>query len=293
MKKVLFILLAVVVLLSGCGVQKQNTNSVNEPEGVVIALLDTGISLRAIDEKYILPGYNYTENSENTEDRINHGTAAASVIVGSAPAKVEGLAENVRLVPLVVLSKTEDGKQKSIDARTLAKAIRDSVDKYGADIINISFGIKKDVEEVRKAVAYAEKKGVLVVCAVGNSGNDRDIYYPAAYETVLAVGSHDKDGKLSDFSQRNGTADILAPGEDIWLASRNGKTYGTKGTSFAAAYASAAAAVLLFEYPDLLPQERRECLIRSADKIEDEGATTDNAGILNLEAAFAYAKEMK
>ena len=159
MKKVLFILLAVVVLLSGCGVQKQNTNSVNEPEGVVIALLDTGISLRAIDEKYILPGYNYTENSENTEDRINHGTAAASVIVGSAPAKVEGLAENVRLVPLVVLSKTEDGKQKSIDARTLAKAIRDSVDKYGADIINISFGIKKDVEEVRKAVAYAEKKG--------------------------------------------------------------------------------------------------------------------------------------
>jgi minor extracellular protease Epr len=167
------------------------------------------------------------------------------------------------------------------------------VDKYGADIINISFGIKKDVEEVRKAVAYAEKKGVLVVCAVGNSGNDRDIYYPAAYETVLAVGSHDKDGKLSDFSQRNGTADILAPGEDIWLASRNGKTYGTKGTSFAAAYASAAAAVLLFEYPDLLPQEIRECLIRSADKIEDEGATTDNAGILNLEAAFAYAKEMK
>jgi subtilisin family serine protease len=118
MKKVLFILLAVVVLLSGCGVQKQNTNSVNEPEGVVIALLDIGISLRAIDEKYILPGYNYTENSENTEDRINHGTAAASVIVGSAPAKVEGLAENVRLVPLVVLSKTEDGKQKSIDART-------------------------------------------------------------------------------------------------------------------------------------------------------------------------------
>jgi hypothetical protein len=71
MKKVLFILLAVVVLLSGCGVQKQNTNSVNEPEGVVIALLDTGISLRAIDEKYILPGYNYTENSENTEDRSN------------------------------------------------------------------------------------------------------------------------------------------------------------------------------------------------------------------------------
>ena len=106
---------------------------------------------------------------------------------------------------------------------------------------------------------------------------------------MLAVGSTIKTESFPTFPKETARR-ISLLGEDIWLASRNGKTYGTKGTSFAAAYASAAAAVLLFEYPDLLPQEIRECLIRSADKIEDEGATTDNAGILRFGVRFRICK---
>jgi len=247
-------------------------------------LLDTGISTNAIDEKRILAGYNYVENSDDTEDKINHGTASASVIVGSAPAKIEGLAPDAYLVPLVVRTKTEDGEQKGISAQTFAQVIIDCVDKYHANIINISLGIKKDVEEVKRAIDYVEKKGVLVVSAVGNDGEDEDYYYPAAYETVLSIGSHDKDGKVSNFSQKNGTVDILAPGEDIWLASRNGKTYGTRGTSFAAAYVTAVAANLLNENPDLSPKEVREILCKSAIDIGDEGFDMESGwGILNLE----------
>lgn len=53
--------------------------------------------------------------------------------------------------------------------------------------------------------------------AAGNGGESAELYYPAACEGVLAVGSHDKNLAVSDFTQRNGTVDLLAPGEDIWL----------------------------------------------------------------------------
>ena len=258
----LFALLLALCLLTGCVASVEEPPALENP-GVVIALLDTGISTAAIDPSRILPGYNYVLSSEDTEDRINHGTAAASVIVGCESAEIVGLAPAAFLVPLVVTDKV-DGKAKGVTPETLAQAIRDAVDKFGADIINVSLGIKKDTEELHSAVAYAEKKGVLVVSAVGNDGVGGDPYYPAAYDSVLGVGSHDKNDAVSDFTQQNGTVDLLAPGENIWLASRNGKTYGAKGTSYATAYVSAAASLLWQAQPKLTAVEVAQTLLGSA-----------------------------
>ena len=276
MKKYL-VLLLLLCGLAGCAVS--DIEPVSRPDGIVIALLDTGISTAAIDPSRILPGYNYVLSSEDTEDRINHGTATASIIVGCESAEVAGLAPEVFLVPLVVADKV-DGKVKGVTHETLAQAIRDAVDVYGADIINVSLGIKKDTEELRSAVEYAESKHVLVVSAVGNDGAGGAPYYPAAYKSVLGVGSHDKNDEVSDFTQQNGTADILAPGENIWLASRNGKTYGAKGSSYATAYVSAAAALLLAQQPELTAGDVRQALISSA-------RTVDGWLILDYEAALA------
>lgn len=290
MKRILFILLCILILLSGCG-SKPYGDTGPKTDRVIIILLDTGISTAAVDEIRILKGYNYVDGTEDTNDRINHGTAVASVIVGSAPAKIEGIAPDAFLVPLVVTTKDEDGKIKSVTPEVLAGAIYDSVDKYQADIINISLGMKKDDSKIKKAVAYAKKKGVMVISAVGNDGEDEAYYYPAAYDTVLAVGSHNDKGELSDFSQQNGTADILAPGEDIWLASRNGKTYGAKGTSYATAYAVAASARLLANDPELSPEDIKEVLVNSATDFIYEGSGQEHkVPILNLEEALKYEK---
>jgi subtilisin family serine protease len=152
----------------------------------------------------------------------------------------------------------------SVSPAVLAQAIRDSVDKYGACIINVSLGIKKDDPAVKEAVAYVQKQGALVICAAGNSGDSEELYYPAAYDGVLTVGSHDKDLKVSNFTQRNGTVDILAPGEDIWLASRNGKTYGAKGTSYATGFVSATAALLWQTDLTQTPEEIYQTILSSA-----------------------------
>ncbi len=245
MKKLLFFLLFMLFLTS-CHVNSDDRNVLTGEDfkPVKIALLDTGVSSLAIDSTHILAGYNYVTYTEDTEDLVNHGTAAASVILGSESAGVTGIAPDAYIIPLVIATKCE-GDVQSVSPEVLARAIRDSIDIYHADIINVSLGIHSDDSVLRAAVSYAEENGIPIIAAVGNGGENGRPYYPASYDSVLAVGSCDKNGNRSYFSQD--TAQVLAPGEDIMLSSKNGVPYGTSGTSFSSAYVSAFAAKILAE----------------------------------------------
>ena len=267
MKKLIaFILLIAALCLSGCAPEQTTEPQKPQREEVIIALLDTGISTTAIQSESILPGHNYVTGTADTEDRINHGTAVASVILGCESAGVEGVAPSTSVVPLVIADKV-DGQMVTATPEVLAQVIRDSVDKYGACIINVSLGIKKDDQAVRGSVAYVQEQGALIIAAAGNDGDSADLYYPAAYDDVLAVGSHDKDLRVSSFTQQNGTVDILAPGEDIWLASRNGNTYGARGTSYATGYVSATAALLWQDDLNLTAEEITQSILSLAQTV--------------------------
>lgn len=102
-----------------------------------------------------------------------------------------------------------------------------------------------------------------MISAVGNDGEGGRPYYPASYDTVLAVGSCDKNGEKSSFTQDG--AQVLAPGEHIMLASRNGVPYGIRGTSFATGYISAYAAKILAEEPALTPEALYRKIIEEAE----------------------------
>ncbi len=257
MKYRLTFFLAVIFLISGCAAKTSKDDG-----RIVIALVDTGISTAAIDPEKLLAGYNYVIDSEDTEDRMNHGTAVASIIAGCESAEVEAKADFAYLVPLVIADQV-DGKTKQADADTLAAVIRDAIDLYHADIINLSLGVKTDTKALKSAVDYAEKKGVLIISAVGNNGDDGQEYYPASYDSVLAVGSCGKNGKESPFSQSG--ADIFAQGEGMLLASKNGYPYGIKGTSFATGIVSAHAAQYLRDDPELFRGELYQKLIEGAE----------------------------
>ena len=66
------------------------------------------------------------------------------------------------------------------------------------------------------------------------------------------------------FCTKLGQAARLAPGEDLLLASRSGRPYGVKGTSFAAGFAAAHGAKLMMEDPSLTPAQLYEKLIEKA-----------------------------
>lgn len=55
---------------------------------------------------------------------------------------------------------------------------------------------------------------MIVVASVGNQGCET-LYYPAAYEGVIGVGSINNNSEVSTFSQYNTSVDVVAPGEAL------------------------------------------------------------------------------
>ena len=114
---------------------------------------------------------------------------------------------------------------------------------------------------------FSQKKKVLVVASAGNDyvENPGQVYYPAAYDTVVAVGALDAKGKdIAEFSQRGPWIDVFAPGEDIKVATLSGNSKKEDGSSFAAARVTAAA-VSYLQKEMLSPEKLRTLLIEEAE----------------------------
>lgn len=263
-KNIIVFLIIMAMLAVGCGRNTDVPESENtEPSADIteyggesdlsrlkIALIDTGIVNSAIGSKNILPGYNYCSDTEATEDTIGHGTALASIILGSEAAGIEAVSPGSYVVPLVCQQKDENGNIQKVDIERLAEIIKDAANKYDCKIINISAGVKTDDERLREAVQYVSERGVLVIASAGNEGNS-DIYYPGGYEEVLCVGSTNKEmTEIAEFSQKNDAVDIFVQGEDITVATMKGNPMKVSGTSYSAAYVTALAARLWQENPE-------------------------------------------
>jgi len=263
-------------------------------EGVRIAVIDTGVSTKHIDPKSILPGKNYVFPGVGTDDLIGHGTSIAGIILGSKDMGLKGVAPDARIVPLVYYSVYPSGVPIDGGAAAIASAVDDAVDVFGCRIINISSGMLKKDDTLMKALKHAEEKGVLVISSVGNDNRSSPdiIYYPAAIDTVVGVGAAGKDLSPAPFSQRNSSVMLLAPGEAIpAVTNRNSsKPQTVSGTSYAAAYVTGAAALLLQENPSLTAPQLREILRKSAKDIGKAGCDTDSGwGLLDVYAAEAIS----
>lgn len=244
---IMLVAVSVVSFVSGCEKKKTDTS-------VRVAVIDTGISTKAIPEEHIAEGKNYVNPEQSTEDTYGHGTAVASIILNGVP--------DVQLVPLVS-NVYEGGKIKQVENDTLAEMIRDAVDIYRCEIINLSAGLILDKESVRQAVEYAWEQDVLVIASAGNdyAENGAVRYYPAAYESVLAVGALNADGTdIAAFSQRGEWVDTYAIGENVKIKTLSGNTRTGEGTSYSAAEVTTEAVRLMEEEPGITVDELKELL---------------------------------
>lgn len=243
------------ICISGCRGEQEKEN----PTQIRVAVIDTGISTKAIPEENISEGMNYVDTELSTEDTYGHGTAVASIILSEAP--------NAQLVPLVS-NVYEDGKIKQVENDILAEMIRDAIDIYDCQIINLSAGLILDKDSVRNAVGYAEEQGVLVVASAGNDYEENGAvrYYPAAYDSVLAVGSLVKDGKeIAPFSQRGEWVDTYVVGEGIPIKTLSGNEMTGDGTSYSAAKVTGMAAKELEDDPTISLNKLKENLVHAND----------------------------
>jgi hypothetical protein len=209
-------------LLAWLGITSDNSSW---GAGVKVAVLDTGIVAHPA-----LPGFSQsiaiTPFPEDPAMINGHGTAIASLIAGNDPA-APGIAPAVELVSIRVGD--DSGRA---DSFALAAGILAAVDA-GVQIINISMGTSEDNPLIEEAVLYAHAQNVLIVAASGNA-EQADACYPAAYPSVISVGSVDARGEHLDFSNYGTYLSVTAPGYAInaaWPGNRYSRVSGTSASA--------------------------------------------------------------
>lgn len=220
-------------LLSWLGITSDNSRW---GAGVKVAVLDTGIVAHSA-----LPGFSQSiEITPFPQDpgRINgHGTAVASLIAGNDPF-APGIAPAVELISIRVGD--DSGRA---DSFALAAGILAAVDA-GVQIINISMGTTENNPLIEESVLYAHDQNVLIVAASGNS-KQADACYPAAYPSVISVGSVDARGEHLEFSNYGTYLSVTAPGYAINAAWPGNRYLPVSGTSASAPIVTGAIAATM------------------------------------------------
>ncbi len=195
-------------------------------------------------------------------DNHGHGTHVAGIIKSVFPV--------ARFVPVKFYNEKASGDDNMIN---LLGALEYAIDN-NVDIINYSGGgkaAKKNLMDKERALLKrAKAKGILIVTASGNDGQNIDIvknhYFPASYryQNIISVGAYDKNLNLFDRSNYGqNTVHVVAPGKSIASAHIKG-AYKMSGTSQATAFVSGVAALLKAAHPELSELQVKELIIKGS-----------------------------
>jgi len=237
-------------------------------EGVVVALLDTGVDTEHPDlAANLMDGRNFVDDNDNVTDVDGHGTMVCGIVAAIANNSigVAGVAPKVTIMPLKVIS--ESGG----DLRDIDLAIKYAAD-HGAHVIGMSLGgnFSKGLLVMEAAVNYAYQRGCVLVAAAGND-NSSEPFYPAAFDNVIAVSAIDEADEKASFSNYGDYIDFCAPGVNI-VSTINGGTYASgNGTSFAAPFVTGVVAIMLSKYPALSNENIVETLRAQAVDLGETG----------------------
>ena len=218
-----------------------NAWTYSEGNDVKIAVIDSGCDLEHPDLiENLLPGINLINKRKPPADDCGHGTAVAGIICASNNnIGIVGCAPKSKIIPVKVLDSDGNGTLECV-----SKGVRWATDN-GADLLCMSLGAPTKLQNIRKAIQYAQSKNVVTFVAAGNAGDKNQIYYPANYPECISIGSVDRNSQIAKFSNLSDNLDFLAPGVEILSTSPNNWYSVVNGTSFSAPWVCSIAALLL------------------------------------------------
>jgi subtilisin family serine protease len=231
------------------------------------------------------------------DEYVGHGMACAGIIGARGDSIPPGLAGECPMLPIRVLGAAKlPGKNQAVGLGAITDidlGMQMAVE-LGAKVLNMSFGTLNSMLDPlapkphADVVRYALMRGCVLVAASGNSGKD-EIYWPAAHEGVIAVGSVGLESRPSAFSTRGAHVALCAVGEKVATCDIQGYQLAT-GTSFAAPFVTAVAALLVSRaqrrsFP-LNGRDVRRILMATATPWADPTVRGCGAGVLNALAAL-------
>ena len=208
---------------------------------IKVAVVDSGVASHEKLKGRIRPGLDLVDNDKNPDDKNGHGTHVAGTIVDCTP----GL--EVNILPVRVMDSSGMGNPS-----TVGNGIRYAVNA-GAKVINLSLGGDTHYKYLEECISYADRKGVTVVIAAGNSNENTRYSCPAHLSKPIIVSAIDQDGTRPFFCNFGSSVDVAAPGVDIVSCWMYGGYAIATGTSMAAPHISAVAAMYRLIRPTYTP----------------------------------------
>ncbi|MBI3433477.1 MAG: S8 family serine peptidase [Proteobacteria bacterium] len=235
-------------------------------ERVLVAVIDSGIDVNHPDiAGTIIDQFDALGSGEKVHA---HGTGIAGII--AAHGKLTGAAPGVRIIAVRAFAVTRTGTEGT--TFNIIKGLDWALDR-GARLVNMSFAGPFD-PALARLLSAAHAKGAILIAAVGNQGPASPPLYPAADAHVIAVTAIDADDELFAKANRGSYVDVAAPGVDILMPAPGGAYQVLSGTSFAAAYVSGIAALILERRPRLLPDALKRILLLTARDLGPKGRDT-------------------
>ena len=211
---------------------------------VTVCILDSGCNLSGVQ------GKNYLDSTQDLTDQEGHGTFVYEILKETAPdADIYMLKCFDSSMALTQNTQEAGGEHSNATdiGSAIIQAIYDAVDVYDADIINMSWTLNQDNEELHEAMAYAARRNVLLVAAAGNLSLSTPLgseVYPAVWKEVIGVSGADLN------EQGEPVSSLWYLQSDAVFVSADGNYQGEKGSSYAAPRISGILANHLFEVPN-------------------------------------------
>ena len=262
----------------GTDINATSAWEISDGSDVVVAVLDSGVDINHPDLKnnifankadradgadndkngYIddTLGWDFVNDDSSVFDANEdvHGTAVAGIIAAlNNQTGVTGVAYNSKILPLKVLENGEGYVSDVIEAISYAKAM-------GATVVNCSWGSSEYNYALKDAM---RNSGLMFVCAAGNYGAE-SVCYPAGFSltNVISVGAVDNTRAIM---QDSGSADVYAPGKDIYTTALNNSYAYFSGTSAAAAYITGTAALIKSVVPNIMSGQIKAAIKTGTD----------------------------
>ena len=216
-------------------IKKNKKSEASIKVAVIDSGVDVGNDINVVNAINMIPGEE--ELLPLFTDVSGHGTSVAGII-GARDNKVgiTGVNPNVQIYSARVLDNDNQAPvSRVVDG--IYWAIENHV-----NIINMSFGMQEDSVVLHQAIVDAYNEGILLVAAAGNTG--AEVEYPAAYPEVIAVGSVNSDGSVSEDSATSEEVELVAPGECVKSTAGFETTLICSGTSMAAPHVVGIASLL-------------------------------------------------